>query len=517
MIPVEIKKRGPKAVEIFIRALNEGKEKIPYCGLLILGKQSVGKTSLYRQLVKMPFKIDLDSTRGIDNNVIDTVERRPLGIEKGIWQAKDRETGPNERYTDALANELMDTLPQPEPEEAEDRQNVEEEDLLARIRLIVAERVREKENKIPSMLAPSPTTTSAQPQSVAPASAAAAVHVYNQPPPTKIPRVEKQHAKTHQPKAKQPVKQPGTAAPKRRERLPHTEAQHPQVQNPDTAVATVNDPVPTLEPQEGAKINNVLKSGAQDRKEPSLLLNTLDFAGQQHYKPMHYCFISRRALYVIVFRIPDMLEFLRKSEAICNPIEELRYWIHSIHARIYPPDETVEKEDKKLNRVFLVGTHLGDHSDEDLKNIDLAIKEQLVMCETNHCVNHIHPRSSSQRNLKFFFPVENSIDFQVNEDNYLEESGTKSFQNDVEVKCKGLPFLDEDHPIKWLKFEERLEQCEVAKSYAPVMSIEEVKGFAKKCGIVDEEMQDLALKFLHDTGKIIYLGESYHGYKPSIL
>lgn len=505
VIPLEIKKRGPKAVEIYIHALHEGKEKIPYCGLLILGKQKVGKTSLYRQLVKMPFKIDLDSTRGIDNNTVDTVERRPLGIEKGKWQEKDRGSEPNERFTDALANELMGTLPSAASKEDEDEDDVGEGELLAWIQGAVDERVREKEGKIIQaipLIMQFLATQGAQP--VPPATSATADKPSHLPKTAKTPKA----GKPHPPKEKPPSKKPGPSpGPRRRERPPPKQDPPPS-QKPDTAVPTVrkNDPLPTLEPREGAKINDILRSGAQDRKEPSLLLNTLDFAGQQHYKPMHYCFISRRALYVIVFRVPDMLDFIQKKSEVANPIEEVRYWIHSIHARIYPPDEAVEKEDKKLNRVFLVGTHRGDHSNEDLKKIDVAIKEHLVMCESNHCVNHIHPRSSPQLDLKFFFPVENSIDYQENEENYLEESGTKFFQEEVQMKCEGLPFLNEDHPLKWLKFEERLEQCDITKSCAPITSIERVKEFAERSGIVDEEMQDLALKFLHDTGKIIYLG-----------
>ena len=491
-------------MQIFIHALNEGKEKIPYCGLLILGRQQVGKTSLYRQLVRMSFMLDLDSTRGINNNTVDTVEKRPLGIEKGKWKEKNRELDRSERFIDGLSNELMDALPA-NPESAaaqggEVEEEVGEEELLAQIRNVIT--------MIEKSVKPVPVPSSAA-RPRAPDTPPTKRH-RTKPPPPKVPKLAAPKARPRPPKVahKPRPKRPGTAPretagpppPKGKEQPDPTPPPTPG--DPDTPVER-DDPTPRLEPWESVKINSIIKARTQDKKEPSLLLNTLDFAGQEIYRPMHYCFISRRALYVVVFKIPDMTT---KSGANVV-IEELRYWINSVHARIYPPDELVEKEDKKMNRVFLVGTHRGSTPMEALRKIDCELKEGLIMGETNHtCVNHIHRRSSSDQNLKFFFPVENSIDFQKDED-YLVESGTKFFQEEVETKCGGLSFLNEDHPRKWLKFEESLEQCDIARSSAPVMSLDDVRGFASRAGIVGEDMQDLALKFLHDTGKIIYLGE----------
>ncbi len=42
VIPPEIKKRGPEAIRIFKEALDEGTTKIPYCSMLILGKEKMG-------------------------------------------------------------------------------------------------------------------------------------------------------------------------------------------------------------------------------------------------------------------------------------------------------------------------------------------------------------------------------------------------------------------------------------------------------------------------------------------
>ena len=73
-------------------------------------------------------------------------------------------------------------------------------------------------------------------------------------------------------------------------------------------------------------------------------------------------------------------------------------------------------------------------------------------------------------------------------------------------KPEMLPFLHELHPIKWLKFEQDLKDFSSTRN-PPIAKIEEVKTIAVDSKITDEDMQNLALRFFHDTGKIIYLGE----------
>lgn len=73
-------------MEIYRRALRKGKQKIPRCNLLILGEERTGKTSLYRLLVGKGFNPDQDSTRGIDNTVVETVDVRHVASD--TWEEK---------------------------------------------------------------------------------------------------------------------------------------------------------------------------------------------------------------------------------------------------------------------------------------------------------------------------------------------------------------------------------------------------------------------------------------------
>jgi hypothetical protein len=261
-----------------------------------------------------------------------------------------------------------------------------------------------------------------------------------------------------------------------------------------------------LNRRHGSRIGGIMKKGKEKfkAKEPTLVLNALDFAGQKEYRPMHHCFITRRALYVVVFKIPDLLSDDQAKS--CEAIEEIRYWIQSIHAHIYPPDPGMKDEDEKVKRVFLVGTHRGEEklSQEDLDKINDLIEEKLLF--DDRCVNHVCSiKLPSYKSKSFFIPVENSLDKTSNGASYLKKSGTKPLQEKIKaVSDKELPFLHELHPIKWLRFEEDLKDLSKVKK---IVTVEEVDVIAANCDIRKEDEKDLALRFFHDTGKIIYPGE----------
>ncbi len=411
---------------MYQKALREGKEKIPYCSMLILGDEKVGKTSLYRQLVGKDFEKKWYQTKGIKRNTVDAIDTMALDIDK--WEEKEssEEDG---GFIKALSKEVVKNLP---PQDDGDI-------------------------KIP------PPQPSAHPSI----------------PLLKPPELQN----------KIDVSKPGKENP-------------PSLKTPPNATLldanpAEEEPAAMLNRGQSSILDIAVKERVVDSKNPSLELTTLDFAGQKLYRPMHHCFISRQALYIVVFKIPDILvEASRKKS-----LEEVRYWIHSIHSHFYP----LLKEDEKFNRVLLVGTHRGDHTDEDLKEIDKLIKNELR--SDDRCINHI--RSFNNNNLScqtnYFIPVDNKIDHKKK--NYLHRSGTRDVQIIVKEMSTRLPFLYEYHPIKWLKFEERLKEKKKTLSTTPVMKVEEVKALAIRSNITSEYEQKLALNFFHDTGKIICICE----------
>ena len=247
-------------------------------------------------------------------------------------------------------------------------------------------------------------------------------------------------------------------------------------------------------------------------QDPSLVLNALDFAGQNMYRPMHHCFISREALYLVVFdieemvkyhvdkekmmkvRSTEMVEYREKNENSPDPFEELRYWLHSIHAHIGLSGESKDSKVKvkeTQEKIFLVGTHKKDYNEDKLDKINKLFRND----KDPRYKDHIHRQGKYH-----FFPVENSIDKKSGSD-YLEKSGIEDLRNQLKETLKELPFLKEDRPLQYLY----LESC--IEFFPPIVDLSKLRDEAKRCGLKDKKEQDEAFNFLHVSGKILWLGE----------
>ena len=281
---------------------------------------------------------------------------------------------------------------------------------------------------------------------------------------------------------------------------------------------------PNISRQESQIFNKKLKAKKKETKdkvtEPiKLELRALDFAGQKQYRPMHHCFIIRRAMYLVVFNLQTMIEYIEAEESKASdtivggdatrtspsPIEQLRYWLYSIHAHIFPPNEG-----DTMRRVCLVGTHKFPQwkrqiSEDDIKKIDKRLKCEFKRDE--RCVNMFHYMGPSKAK-QIFTCVENSVDGKKQEDR--EKSGALCLQKELKLVCNQLKFLDEDHPLIWLRFEHgliKMRQNLVQKKRPLFVSVDEVLKLAESQGVDDAESQKLALNFFHDTGKLVYLGK----------
>ena len=282
----------------------------------------------------------------------------------------------------------------------------------------------------------------------------------------------------------------------------------------------------------------LMAAAFKEKKEPVLLLNTLDFAGQKQYRPMHHCFLSRRAMYLVVFNLQHVIRYLEQKSLqsvpsdmkVSNPFEEIRYWLHSIHAHTLPA--VPGKEKKPMKNVCLVGTHA--HSlpaipgkwkllknvccvvphqvlpegraikDEELQNINALIKEEIY--SDDRCSSHLHFMGPNCD--RFFIAMENSIDGKGEEDR--EASGAKALQTEIKIMSQNLPFLREKYPLIWLGLDTELSKLKETlkqKKSSLVVKVEEVLKIATHCGITDPDGQQLALEFFHETGKIVCLSK----------
>ena len=473
-----INKLGDKAVEIYLQALNQGKEKIPYCSMLILGREEVGKTSLFRQLVGKPFLKDMEQTQGIDNSIVETFERRNALSAGEQWTVKG-DGDQSEQFGNALAGEFMGRLPERKSKRGK---HVSKSDLLSQLQEFSFKRAS--------------LSHLAQAQLIS---------------ESKSPHKPGIESPKHAFYFKSLLHSPATSLPSTATiGAPSLPLQKPSlrpvvIETSSTPSEQPNDIPAILNPREGSKLNEtVMRAQSYVRKEPEPRLYVKDFSGQVVYRPMHHCYINRQAIYVVVFKVPDMLDYIHdRSHLKNNPLDDICYWIRSIHAHTY------DIKAEKSRKVLLVGTNRNMLPDvtNGIKEIDTFILENIICIKDKPYVNHIYRIPDSPSACRYFIPVENSIDIVSNPESYLQESGTKCVQDTVKEMAKSLPQFNEQYPIKWLKFEEYLqEQCKARKSN-PVMKIEEAKELAVKSGITDEQQQELALQFFNDTGKLNWLSK----------
>ena len=143
------------------------------------------------------------------------------------------------------------------------------------------------------------------------------------------------------------IKPPPVTTPSVPPPVPVQEArrQHPTPPAPQPSHIASTDPnrIQTDIMRRAVKLK---KSKSSDKQvELTLKFSSFDFASQKHYKPMHHCFLTSPAIYVVVFNVCHLL-----SERQEKRIHELKFWINSIH--IYTDDDA---------KIVLVGTHRGPY------------------------------------------------------------------------------------------------------------------------------------------------------------
>ena len=504
-------KRGSVFIESYKQALRQGKKKIPRCGLLFLGEARKGKTSLYKLIVGKEFDPNQKSTRGIDNNEVDTVDSRAVTMQWSETSEGDQQRERDEMH--ALA--IIKGLPEEVKKQAAS-QKFQEKSLGELLRRI--EDINTKINKETKPLVPKINLRKERDPILDSYS-----FLSSDPRPSNTPTDQQvKLAPVENSPSPPPVLNSSAAntliAPEKIEFTPKPPSK-PQVPKVFQVKKSVSQPLPVstkiVPPErsisvcsrlEAKIVNNAFKNRKHLMKDtkPTLILNVLDFAGQENYRPMHHCFIRRRSMYIVVFNLQDMREYLLQPNFQPNPMEEVRYWLHSIHAHISPPEpnENEETEDKYQRRVVLVGTHRNpgigkeEITQDQLKEINKEVRKVLV--EDDRCVNHL-----CKINGRYFIAVENSVTDPIN-------SGALEVRSTLDGISKKLKFLNEVYPLSWLRLEGKL------KEMKNDIKREKKKGEIERCCRKNEMIKIAerkgvphptnALEFFHDVGEIILLG-----------
>ena len=238
-------------------------------------------------------------------------------------------------------------------------------------------------------------------------------------------------------------------------------------------------------------------------KEGNVIFHAIDFAGQALYRPMHHCFITHHAVYFVVFKLPDLMKYIRGSEEIENdPIKELRYWLNNIiaHSKV-----TKQDEDPKI---FLVGTHKnGDQSqvaltEHEINEIDKKLKDVFLNVDEKRYDKVF--QFESDEGGKIVFPLENSHTTKA--DQRRSESGILKLMKRIEEIKADITFLSNDFPTSYMRFELKLLEMQKERRHQPLVTKrKEVEMWARDCGI-DEQGISTAIQFYHDIRLIVDQG-----------
>ena len=513
--PPEILKRGPEAVRAFHKALREGKQKLPQCKLLVLGEARVGKTSLLRNMTGLKFEPNLVRTHGIENQCIETmIDSRNIINWKTINESEQAHRDQENQVKAAIAEALNDpdiidvkTTKKISNVLAAEQQ-ITEKELLAKIHehLHQAEQQRIEQQRIkqqkihhhqiqPQTRIQHQRNNAARtpeqihekdivhiPDSITQTSPQMILETLTISPPEQVKQGIADQSITQPPTVVKEKKSYKHAHSQKSEQKPKVISKQPQTQ-PVTYVAQRS----RLGRRYLRTVLNQIPSEVCKTDEPALRFEVLDFAGQKEYRPMHHCFMSRHAIYIVVCNLQHLFD-QNKSDTFGH----LKYWLNSIHTHVHNAGYKHEKY------IFLVGTHrngMRNITDEDLKALSSELQEDLFRGNCRF-KDEIHFYS---HNDLIITGVENSLD--------QSESGIEIIKKEIELFSKSLPFLAETYPSSWIDF--RVDLLKIKLDISPILELSEAKQIAKVCK-VDETAVHTALQLFHDNGVIIYPGKLFN-------
>ncbi|KAL3889633.1 hypothetical protein ACJMK2_001969 [Sinanodonta woodiana] len=217
------------------------------------------------------------------------------------------------------------------------------------------------------------------------------------------------------------------------------------------------------------------------------LLTIWDFAGQYAFYTTHQTFLTRRAIYLLVSdvsgQVTDLVAddcyFDSKGVMKCQVHELVEVWLNSIHSCASSPEDDSPP-------VILVGTHVDKISQDKTHEI----------CESyfREIRSYLKDKPTRFHLIDEDFAIDNSI-----EDSKLEDLKRKI----VEVASQQ-PYWGEKIPARWLPLEQELMRRKA--DGVKVISRKDVEKINNEgtVPIENSEELDLFLRFLHETGTIIY-------------
>ena len=227
-----------------------------------------------------------------------------------------------------------------------------------------------------------------------------------------------------------------------------------------------------------------------------------DFGGQSVYYATHPIFLTRNAIYLLVYDLnkdphvtADFIEkegqFERKEDSNCRKTNEdyLHFWLSSVSA--LESQTTGHSEPSsfgKLPLVILVCTHAdlaGEAAEEKARKI----------------YGSLQAKPYKEHLFSKYFIVDNTKSGSDDECKNVQK-----LRNELLALAKELLQM-QTIPINWLRFEEAL-KCKLGENVWFVTLAEAREIARDKCEMVDEEEMDTAINFMHDQRILIHFNET---------
>ena len=446
VVPPEILARGLVAVEAYNKALSDGMTFVKRVPIMLIGQDRAGKTSLKKSLKGICFDPEEDSTVGID------VDPSHFEVSTETWKTGEMDL--NQDSDAAIAADY-------------------------RTAKFIVDSVKEKQKNTKSETDTGKSAGSFDPE----LTKMLAVSVPAEPPK------EPEHSQT-----------PRDAAPSLSRHVPRVPPDPTERNKKD-----VNFSYPDVPDEVAAVTETLLQGNTEDNDE--VIYSTLwDFAGQSVYYVTHPLFLSKKAIYFLVYDLsldPNDVAKPVVKQGVYDDIEDnfhlrtnldyLDFWMTSVASLAHGQDEGCRSGKKELPPVFLVGTHA-----DILDGRDAAKKRaRRIFGFLKHKPYGAH--------LYDVFFVDNT-GLSVNNSDCPE---VMRLRQKARALAKDLPYINEAIPIKWLNFEKELQAEKKKLKRNKCISLESAKDIASKvCKIDDDKEFETLMNYLHDLRSLIHFDDT---------
>ena len=444
-VPPEILARGLAAVEAYNKALLSGKTVLKRLPLMLIGQDQAGKTSLKKSLRGIAFDPEQDSTDGID------VDPSFFNVCTETWRTGEQDEGQHSdkeiSFDYQTARRIADSL-------KKERKSTK------------VHTVTEKESSLVD-------------------SDSADVELDTQS--TKSSTVEN--------------------IQKSRNPAPPTSINVPSVvPDPSESKPTGNNS--TLDvPDEVASVAETLLQSDREDNEDDVYSTFWDFAGQSVYYVTHPLFLTKKAIYFLVYDLSlnphaeakplvkrgVYKKTLKSFSSLKTNLDYLEFWMKSVASLASCQEEFLASKllPEKLPPVILVCTHAdtpycGRDPEEFATEIFGLLKDKPYGC-------HLY-------DVPFF------VDNTHLRNNKSECSQVQCLRKELVSVAKELPLTHDIIPIKWLKFEKVLQVAK--KEGHKYITLETAKGLAKACDINEDKEIKTLMDYLHDLRSLIHFDDN---------